>query len=213
MIKEVYFGEKFEIKSQNLESENLKDILKDFYIEKLSEGRVSLEKTVQLRSLTKDIKKINIGEKIYEIKTLTHLKDGESEIYSKLQNAPENWMLIVAVTLIILSAFLFFWRDKKKKVLEPIEVFRRKIENISEERWQYEISFALREFIDKSLGTKFLQGIYEKKNLISDSDIEFIKSMDLKKYSGKISEDDREIWIRKSSDIVDKIWEVKDDKI
>ncbi|MGL4981123.1 MAG: hypothetical protein ACRC40_04285, partial [Fusobacteriaceae bacterium] len=87
MVKEIYFGEKFEIRSQNLESENLKDILKDFYIEKLSEESGSLEKTVELRSLTKDIKKINLGEKIYEINTLTHLKDGESEIYSKLQNS------------------------------------------------------------------------------------------------------------------------------
>lgn len=213
MRKELHFGEKVEIRTENIDENILKQILKDFHIEKVKQSVGESEKEIIIRSLSKEIKNIEVGENVYEVHTLTNLKEGEREIYQKLESTSGEWMFPLGIAILIFSVLLFFWRGKKKKIPTPIEDFQREMENISLEKWPFQISYALRELIDRSLGTKFLQGIYMEKSIITSEEIELLKEMDFIKYSGKFSEKEKEIWIKKAKDIAEKIKGVENDKV
>lgn len=213
MKKELYFGEKVKIRTENIDENTLKEKLKGFYIEKTIKKSGDEGEELHLRNLSKEVKKIELGEKSYEIRTLSNLKEGEREIYEKLKNAPGEWVFPAGIILLIFSILLFFWKGKKKKTATPMEEFRKRIENITGEEWSYETSLALREFLDRSLGTKFLQGIYEEKGVLISEDIQFLKDLDYIKYSGKNLNYQRENIIKRAREIAQKIGEVKNDKI
>lgn len=106
----------------------------------------------------------------------------------------------IGIALMIFSIFLFFWRDKKIKILTPMEEFEKKMENLDSEQWVFEISLALREFIDKNYKTKFLQGNYKESEMIGKEEIEFLEKLDFMKYSGKHFEE-----MEKTREIAEKI--------
>ncbi|MGL4402257.1 MAG: hypothetical protein ACRCTS_00750 [Fusobacteriaceae bacterium] len=213
MRKELHFGEKVEIKTENIDENTIKEMLKEFHIEKIEMGTGDAEKEITIRTLSKEIKNIEVGEERYEIHTLSNLKEGEREIYPKLESVSGEWMFPLGIAILILSILLFFWKVKKKKIPTPMEEFEIEMENISPEKWPFQISYALRKLIDGTLDTKFLQGIYAVKSIITSEEIELLKEMDFIKYSGKFSEKEREIWIEKVRDIARKIKGVENDKI
>lgn len=213
MKKELYFGEKFKIGTGNIEEEALQEILKEFHIEKITQEDKNFKREITLRTLSNKPKVIKLGEIKYEINTLTNLKEEENEIYKKLQSAPHIWLLPLGLALLIFSIVLFFWREKKKKIYTPMEIFQMKMKNLPQEEWSFQISSALREFIDGTLGTKFLQGVYEEKSPLTEEDIQFLKEVDYMKYSGKTFENMRENHMEKAMDIAKKIGEAKNGEI
>ena len=81
-----------------------------------------------------------------------------------------------------------FKRGKKKEVIDYDKRFNAQMEILSE-RWAFDISYALREYIDSRYNSHFLNGNYEKKGVLTDEDIIFIQWLDSCKFSGDVQEE------------------------
>ena len=95
---------------------------------------------------------------------------------------------------------------KTVKILDPKEKCRSILNSLSYDNFPFEISFALREYIDKIYKTSFLSGVYVKINNIDKDDIDFFKSLDYYKFS-KNSSYDRKILKERAWEIFNKLEE------
>lgn len=80
---------------------------------------------------------------------------------------------------------------------------------LSEDKWFYEMSYALREYIDKKYGSHFINGIYFPLKNLNDEDIQFIEWLDNYKFS-KDRDDYFQQSKEKAFEIYGKIKEVKE---
>lgn len=54
---------------------------------------------------------------------------------------------------------------------------------LSENDWEFQLSMAIREYIDKKYQTHFINGKYEVIGMINSEDIKFINNLDRNKFS------------------------------
>lgn len=191
--KEIGFGDKLTLKVKNLDEKNLREQLKDFYIEDLKDNGREIQ--VSFRGMTTGKKIVLLGDKELEIQVKSNLGEDEKEIYLDLSDLSNRklflpnfpWLFLGGVLLLFPGIYLIFKKEKKEIVLTPEERFQKRMENITDEDWSFQISYALREYIDSCCSSNFLRGNYIPVGDLDQDDIIFISSLDTLKFSVKNS--------------------------
>lgn len=164
---------------------------------------------------------INIGNKEVSIDIKSLLNPEDKEIFINLSDESNKNLFLHQfpyVTLISgitgIGALIFILlglKLKKDKIifLTPEEKFENEMSILSGDKWFYEMSYALREYIDKKYGSHFINGIYSPIKNLNDEDIQFIEWLDNYKFS-KNREDYFQQSKEKAFEIYGKIKEVKE---
>lgn len=190
-----------EFKNSDLQLENLEKTDEGYIlsIKGYKPGDSSI--TLGDKKLTLSIKSV-LDEKDNEI--YPHLTDnGDTLLYS--QNFP--YQIVVGAILGILSLIYLiktFKFRKKEKILSPKEKFRKILAELSENDWEFQLSMAIREYIDKKYQTHFINGKYEIIGMINSEDIKFINNLDRNKFS-KENQLLKEETLKKVIEIYEKI--------
>lgn len=151
---------------------------------------------VKFRSFTPGETTLNIGNKKLIIDTKSVITDKDKEIYPNLSDSsntkPANirfpyTMVISGVVAILSIGYLLSLVKFKRneKILSPDEKYSKRMANINDDNWPFEISLAIREYIDSKLGTHFTNGIYVVSGPITKEDIDFLLFLDNYKFSGE----------------------------
>lgn len=169
-----------EFKNSDLQLENL---------EKTDEGYI-----LSIRGYKPGDSSITLGDKKLTLSIKSVLDEKDNEIYPHLtdngdtllysQNFP--YQIVVGAILGILSLIYLiktFKFRKKEKILSPEEKFRKILTELSENDWEFQLSMAIREYIDKKYQTHFINGKYEVIGMINSEDIKFINNLDRNKFS------------------------------
>lgn len=169
-----------EFKNSDLQLENL---------EKTDEGYI-----LSIRGYKPGDSSITLGDKKLTLSIKSVLDEKDNEIYPHLtdngdtllysQNFP--YQIVVGAILGILSLIYLiktFKFRKKEKILSPEEKFRKILAELSENDWEFQLSMAIREYIDKKYQTHFINGKYEIIGMINSEDIKFINNLDRNKFS------------------------------
>lgn len=155
-----------------------------------------------------------LGNKKITIETKSLITEKDREIYRDLKDLSNKklyiskfpYLSIISAILGVLSLVYivkkvrFKWGEKTKN---PEEQFEERMANLSD-NWAYEISLAVREYIDVKKGTHFVNGFYEKISKITDEDIKFLRELDEYKFS-KDEEDLEKESIQKAREIFEKL--------
>lgn len=190
-----------EFKNSDLQLENLEKTDEGYIlsIRGYKPGDSSI--TLGAKKLTLSIKSV-LDEKDNEI--YPHLTDnGDTLLYS--QNFP--YQIVVGAILGILSLIYLiktFKFRKKEKILSPEEKFKKILAELSENNWEFQLSMAIREYIDKKYQTHFINGKYEVIGMINSEDIKFINNLDRNKFS-KENQLLKEETLKKVTEIYEKI--------
>ena len=164
---------------------------------------------------------INIGSKEVSIDIKSLLNPEDKEIFINLSDESNKNLFLHQfpyVTFISgitgIGALIFILlglKLKKDKIifLTPEEKFENEMSILSGDKWFYEMSYALREYIDKKYGSHFINGIYSPIKNLNDEDIQFIEWLDNYKFS-KNREDYFQQSKEKAFEIYGKIKEVKE---
>lgn len=190
-----------EFKNSDLQLENLEKTDEGYIlsIRGYKPGDSSI--TLGDKKLTLSIKSV-LDEKNNEI--YPHLTDnGDTLLYS--QNFP--YQIVVGAILGILSLIYLiktFKFRKKEKILSPEEKFKKILTELSENDWEFQLSMAIREYIDKKYQTHFINGKYEVIGMINSEDIKFINNLDRNKFS-KENQLLKEETLKKVIEIYEKI--------
>jgi hypothetical protein len=141
---------------------------------------------------------LKIGNNTVKFNVKSSLKDGEqnNEIYINMNDKSNKnlyWGKVPYIgilgIIIIFIGFITLLKNlkyKKYKTIDPFDRFEKGMEKLSEDKWQYEISFLLREIIDYKYHAHFLNGEYFEVGQITKNDIEYIHNLDNYKFSRKI---------------------------
>lgn len=169
-----------EFKNSDLQLENL---------EKTDEGYI-----LSIRGYKPGDSSITLGDKKLTLSIKSVLDEKDNEIYPHLtdngdtllysQNFP--YQIVVGAILGILSLIYLiktFKFRKKEKILSPEEKFKKILTELSENDWEFQLSMAIREYIDKNYQTHFINGKYEVIGMINSEDIKFINNLDRNKFS------------------------------
>lgn len=169
-----------EFKNSDLQLENL---------EKTNEGYI-----LSIRGYKPGDSSITLGDKKLTLSIKSVLDEKDNEIYPHLtdngdtllysQNFP--YQIVVGAILGILSLIYLiktFKFRKKEKILSPEEKFKKILTELSENNWEFQLSMAIREYIDKKYQTHFINGKYEVIGMINSEDIKFINNLDRNKFS------------------------------
>ena len=190
-----------EFKNSDLQLENL---------EKTDEGYI-----LSIRGYKPGDSSITLGDKKLTLSIKSVLDEKDNEIYPHLtdngdtllysQNFP--YQIVVGTILGILSLIYLiktFKFRKKEKILSPEEKFRKILTELSENDWEFQLSMAIREYIDKKYQTHFINGKYEVIGMINSEDIKFINNLDRNKFS-KENQLLKEETLKKVIEIYEKI--------
>ena len=181
---------------------------KEEIIKEFEKGNFSIEKIkkdkngnflVTVKGFNLGKNNIILGNKNLEIDIKSILTSEDKEIYRDLSDMSnkklysDNFSYIFTSSIVIgfLSLIMLiktFKRGKKKEVIDYDKRFNTQMEILSE-RWAFDISYALREYIDSRYNSHFLNGNYEKKGVLTDEDIIFIQWLDSCKFSGNVQEE------------------------
>lgn len=169
-----------EFKNSDLQLENL---------EKTDEGYI-----LSIRGYKPGDSSITLGDKKLTLSIKSVLDEKDNEIYPHLtdngdtllysQNFP--YQIVVGAILGILSLIYLiktFKFRKKEKILSPEEKFKKILTELNENDWEFQLSMAIREYIDKKYQTHFINGKYEVIGMINSEDIKFINNLDRNKFS------------------------------
>lgn len=190
-----------EFKNSDLQLENL---------EKTDEGYI-----LSIRGYKPGDSSITLGDKKLTLSIKSVLDEKDNEIYPHLtdngdtllysQNFP--YQIVVGTILGILSLIYLiktFKFRKKEKILSPEEKFRKILAELSESDWEFQLSMAIREYIDKKYQTHFINGKYEVIGMINSEDIKFVNNLDRNKFS-KENQLLKEETLKKVIEIYEKI--------
>ena len=190
-----------EFKNSDLQLENL---------EKTDEGYI-----LSIRGYKPGDSSITLGDKKLTLSIKSVLDEKDNEIYPHLtdnsdtllysQNFP--YQIVVGAILGILSLIYLiktFKFRKKEKILSPEEKFRKILTELSENDWEFQLSMAIREYIDKKYQTHFINGKYEVIGMINSEDIKFVNNLDRNKFS-KENQLLKEETLKKVIEIYEKI--------
>lgn len=170
-----------------------------FSIEKIKEDKDgNFLVTVKGFNLGKN--NIILGNKNLEIEIKSILTPEDKEIYRDLSEISNKklyldrfpYIFTGSIVIGLLSLIIFirtFKRGKKKEIIDYDKRFNSQMEILSQDKWAFDISYALREYIDSRYNSHFLNGNYEKKGVLTDEDIMFIQWLDSCKFSGDVQEE------------------------
>lgn len=212
MTKPIYIGDKINLKIENLSQEEISQAFKDFYIDKVQDEKISF------RTFKTGENIIELGENQINLEITPTITSDDKNIYINLSdmsdtkvvnpNFPFSFIIGASIFIVSLVGIIknLIHRKKLAKTLDPKEKCKNILKNLSGDNFPFEISFALREYIDKIYKTSFLSGIYMEINNIDKKDIEFLKSLDYYKFS-KDNSYDKELLKRRAWAIFNKLEE------
>lgn len=212
MTKPIYIGDKINLKIENLSQDEISQAFKDFYIDKVQDEKISF------RTFKTGENIIDLGENQINLEITPTITSDDKNIYINLSdmsdtkvinpNFPFSFIIGASIFIVSLVGIIknLIHRKKLAKTLDPKEKCKNILNNLSGDNFPFEISFALREYIDKIYKTSFLSGIYMEINNIDKKDIEFLKSLDYYKFS-KDNSYDKELLKRRAWAIFNKLEE------
>lgn len=195
MSKPIYIGDKINLKIDNTTQDELQNAFKDFHIDKAQDEKITF-RSFKVGDNIVDLKNNEINLKI-----TSTLSPEDKNIFLNLSNGKDQLVKNPSFPFIfLLGIFIFIIsfvgliknlikKSKLKNNISPKERCKNILENLDDRNFPFEISTALREYIDYLYNTKFLSGDYSEINSISSSDIEFLYSLDFYKFSNKQSDD------------------------
>lgn len=212
MTKPIYIGDKINLKIENLSQEEISQAFKDFYIDKVQDEKISF------RTFKTGENIIDLGNDQINLIVASTITPKDKNIYPNLSDMSDTkvvnpnfpFSFFIGASIFIVSSIgiirNLIHRKKLSKLLDPKEKCRNILNNLSNDNFPFEISFALREYVDKIYKTSFLSGVYVEINNITKNDIDFFNSLDYYKFS-KNSSYDREILKEKAWAIFNKLEE------
>lgn len=212
MTKPIYIGDKINLKVENLSQNEISQAFKDFYIDKVQDEKISF------RTFKTGENIIDLGENQINLEITPTITSDDKNIYINLSdmsdtkvvnpNFPFSFIIGASIFIVSLVGIIknLIHRKKLAKILDPKEKCKNILNNLRGDNFPFEISFALREYIDKVYKTPFLSGVYIEINNIDKDDIDFFKSLDYYKFS-KNSSYDREILKERAWEIFNKLEE------
>lgn len=198
--KDINVGNSISFKISGVPKE---EIIKEFEKSNFSVEKIKKDKNgdflVTVKGFNLGKNNIILRNKNLEIDIKSILTSEDKEIYRDLSDMnnkklySDNFPYIFTGSIVIgfLSLIMLiktFKRGKKKEVIDYDKRFNAQMEILSE-RWAFDISYALREYIDSRYNSHFLNGNYEKKGVLTDEDIIFIEWLDSCKFSGDVQEE------------------------
>lgn len=197
--KDINVGDSISFKISGVPKE---EIIKEFEKNDFSIVKIKEDKDGNFLVTVKGFKlgksNVTLGNKNLEIDIKSILTPEDKEIYIDLSDMSNkklysnDFPYIFAGSIItgILSLILLIktFKRRKKKIIDFDKRFNSQMDILSE-RWAFDISYALREYIDSRYNSHFLNGNYEKKGVLTDEDIVFIQWLDSCKFSGDVQEE------------------------
>lgn len=198
--KDINVGDSISFKISGVPKE---EIIREFEKNSFSVEKIKEDKSgnflVTVKGFNLGKNNIILGNKNLEIDIKSILTSEDKELYKDLLDKSnkklysDNFPYIFTGSIVIgfLSLIMLiktFKRGKKKEVIDYDKRFNAQMEILSE-RWAFDISYALREYIDSRYNSHFLNGNYEKKGVLTDEDIIFIQWLDSCKFSGDVQEE------------------------
>lgn len=212
MTKPIYIGDKINLKIENLSQEEISQAFKDFHIDKVQDEKISFRTFKTGKNI------IDLGENQINLIVASTITPDDKNIYPNLSDMSDTkvvnpnfpFVFFIGASIFIISLIgiikNLIHRKKLAKTLDPKEKCRSILNSLSNDNFPFEISFALREYIDKIYKTSFLSGVYMEINNIDKNDIEFFKSLDYYKFS-KNNSYDREVLKERAWTIFNKLEE------
>lgn len=191
--KEIYVGDKISLNIKNSNINEIKEAFKDYHVDKIEKDKEGYN--IFFRTFKVGDNIINIGNNKIILKIKSSLGKEDKNVYMDLSDKSNKevknlkfpiFTLLSGIIGIFLFVFSILKIIKRKKIIREIsyeEIFQRKINNLSLDKFHFEISIALREYIDSKYNSNFLAGNYKKIGNITEEDIYFIKSLDYYKFS------------------------------
>lgn len=198
--KDINVGDSISFKISGVPKE---EIIREFKKNSFSVEKIKKDKNgnflVTVKGFNLGRNNIILGNKNLEINIKSILTSEDKELYKDLLDKSnkklysDNFPYIFTGSIVIglLSLIMLiktFKRGEKKEVIDYDKRFNAQMEILSE-RWAFDISYALREYIDSRYNSHFLNGNYEKKGVLTDEDIIFIQWLDSCKFSGNVQEE------------------------
>lgn len=199
--KDINIGDNINFKISGVSKD---EIIKGFEKNKFSIEKIEQDKKGDFLIKVKGFKlgknNIILGNKNLEIDIKSVLSPEDKEIYLNLSDMSNKnlylekfpYLSIISVITAVISLVIFIKTLKKrdkKAIVDYDNRFNTHMELISKENWAFEISYAIREYIDSKYDTHFLNGNYQKKGVLTNEDINFIQWLDNCKFSGNVQED------------------------
>ncbi|NME34996.1 MULTISPECIES: hypothetical protein [Fusobacterium] len=195
-MSDIYIGDKVNLNIQGTSKENIISSFKDYHID-----GVDKDNTITFRSFKVGDNIIDIGNNQINLKVASSITKEDKNIYMNLTDESNKivnsgdfpFITLLGVIMFLTSISYFIINFSKKKKIEKIipidEKCKNILENLSDENFHFEISIALREYIDYICKSNFLAGVYKENSLITKDDIEFLKTLDYYKFSQNKIED------------------------
>lgn len=216
-IEKFKLGDKINLKITNTTEQEIKKSFENISNIEI-ESIVKDEKgyIIQLRVFELGKKKVEIDDKAIEFEIITNLNEKDKDIYMDLSdNSNKNMFKLnfPFVPLLALIGFMvglyFLIKSKNKnKNLSSSEYFLKGMKSLDKEKWSYEISYYLRNYIDSIYKSNFRSGKYEKIGIVGSNEITFLKKLDNYKFSNRNSENEfseKESLIKKTYEIFEEI--------
>lgn len=193
-----HIGDKIGLNIKNLKKDEIKQGLKEWEIDKI-EGK-NKDYNVYFHTYTSGEKNIILGDKNLKINIVPLTESKDMEILTNFENL-ENTVVkkdypYLGIGLGIIGIFLFLigclWFIIEY-LHSPKYIFNKKLKKIDKNNWPEELSFIIREYIDRIYNSKFLYGEYTKVGILTEKDIQLLKKFDYLKFAPKKNGDFEEM--------------------
>lgn len=219
--KDINVGDLVQFKIEGI---NREEIVKSIEKTQLQLEEIKEDKDgylISVRSFKVGDSEILLGNKRILLNVKSVLEESDKEIYPHLSNNEDKILfsskfpyLFIISTIIGLLSLGYLIKNikfnKKIKTLTPEEKFQNTLNNLSEKDWDFQLSMAIREYIDNKYKSHFKNGIYFPIGKIDLDDVEFINNLDRNKFSNN-NEVDKDEVINRITKIFNKLKEEKKD--
>lgn len=193
LAKDINVGDLVKFKVSGIEKERIAESFKNSKlqledIKKSDDGYI-----VSIRGYEVGESSINLGDKKLTLNIKSVLTDEDKEIYPHLSDSRDTLLYsknfpytIVVGGVLALASLVYLLKGvkfKRETIISSEKRFEDKISNLSDESWDFELSMAIREYIDSKYKTHFVNGKYEVVGMITIEDIKFIENLDRYKFS------------------------------
>lgn len=194
LAKDINVGDLVKFKVSGIEKEKIVESFKDSKlqlenIKKSEDGYI-----VSVRGYDIGESSIELGNKKITFNIKSVLTEDDKEIYPHLSDNSDTLLhsekfpftLAIGGFLGISSIFYLIKGIKIKRItktISPEKRFENRIEKLSDDNWDFELSLAIREYIDSRYQTHFINGKYSTIGMLDSDDIKFIENLDRYKFS------------------------------
>lgn len=214
LAKDINVGDLIKIKISGVEKEKIVEGFKnsDLQIESIEKSNNGY--ILSLRGYKVGESNVTLGNKKLTLDIKSVLDENDKEIYPHLSDNSDTLLhrekfpypLVIGIIL-SLSSLIYLIKGikftKKEKILSSEEKFEKRVANLSK-NWDFDLSMAIREYIDGKYNTHFVNGNYESVGLIDSEDIKFINNLDRYKFS-KENRDLKDETLKKVREIFEKV--------